>query len=44
MATATSYAETLRRIDIDWTADQIGQAWERNPVPEQYTLDLRFVR
>lgn len=43
-ATAAYYAETLRRIDADWTTERIGQAWKQNPVPEQYTLDLCFVR
>ncbi|MFF4583691.1 hypothetical protein ACFY15_35850 [Streptomyces sp. NPDC001373] len=43
-ATAEYYAETLRRIDTDWTTERIGEAWTQNPVPEQYILDLWFVR
>ncbi|MFE1411209.1 hypothetical protein ACFW6F_10440 [Streptomyces sp. NPDC058746] len=43
-ATAAYYAETLRQIDAGWSTEQIGRAWDRNPVPERYTLDLWFVR
>ncbi|GAA0437954.1 hypothetical protein [Streptomyces luteireticuli] len=43
-ATAAHYAEVLGQISNDWTTEQIGHAWEQNPVPEQYTLDLWFVR
>ncbi|MGA5135216.1 hypothetical protein ACPCTO_36115 [Streptomyces olivoreticuli] len=42
-ATAAYYAETLRQITSSWSTEQIGDAWEQNPVSEQYMLDLWFV-
>ncbi|WP_030733258.1 hypothetical protein [Streptomyces sp. NRRL S-237] len=44
VATAAYYDDVLRRIDSDHGPEWIGRAWEQNPVPERYTLDLWFVR
>ncbi|MET9800430.1 hypothetical protein [Streptomyces sp. NPDC006368] len=41
-ATSNHYDQTLRRIDENWSIEQIGQAWAESPARESYVLDLAF--
>ncbi|MEW5630065.1 hypothetical protein AB1388_26390 [Streptomyces hydrogenans] len=44
-ATAAYYNACIQRAAAEqWDAEQIGAAWRQCPIPEQYTLDLWFVR
>ncbi|MEU9143999.1 hypothetical protein [Streptomyces sp. NPDC048349] len=45
-AAAAAYHEAAMRraVEEQWSPERIGNAWERCPTAEQYTLDLWFVR
>ncbi|MFB7260733.1 hypothetical protein ACFCXH_01010 [Streptomyces nojiriensis] len=44
IAAAEYYEHALRQIEDDWSTARIRQLWDDNPQPEQYTLDLWYVR
>ncbi|MFD7916832.1 hypothetical protein ACFV30_40120 [Streptomyces sp. NPDC059752] len=44
VAAAEYYEHTLRQVEGDWSTARIRQLWDDNPQPEQYTLDLWYVR
>ncbi|WP_405812835.1 MULTISPECIES: hypothetical protein [unclassified Streptomyces] len=44
IAAAEYYEHALRQIEDDWSTARIQQLWHDNPQPEQYTLDLWYVR
>ncbi|MYV79429.1 hypothetical protein GT352_36800 [Streptomyces sp. SID1046] len=44
IAAAEYYEHALRQIEDDWSTARIRQLWHDNPQPEQYTLDLWYVR
>ncbi|MFG2979172.1 hypothetical protein ACGFYY_40085 [Streptomyces sp. NPDC048331] len=44
VAAAEYYEDALRQIEDDWSTARIRQLWDDNPQPEQYVLDLWYVR
>ncbi|UQW99164.1 hypothetical protein [Streptomyces sp. RerS4] len=44
VAAARYYERALREIEGDWSTTRIRQLWDGNPHPEQYILDLWYVR
>ncbi|MEU8779593.1 hypothetical protein [Streptomyces sp. NPDC048606] len=43
-AAARYHEQALREIEGDWSTTRIRQLWDDNPQPEQYILDLWYVR